>query len=64
MGLPNPRNGEVLYSSSPILNGSEAVFTCNDGYIMSGADRISCLSNPKTVHGVWSTLPPACNSER
>ena len=64
MSLPNPRNGDVMYSSSPILNGSEADFTCDEGYILSGADKISCLRNPETVHGVWSGLPPVCNSER
>lgn len=63
MSLPNPSNGEVVYSSSPSLNGSEAVFTCNEGYIMSGADRVMCLRNPETVHGVWSTVSPVCNSE-
>lgn len=52
MELPNPSNGEVVYTSR--LNGSEAFFKCNEGYILSGAKRTTCLSNPDTVLGVWS----------
>ena len=59
--LPNPSNGEVVYTSR--LNGSEALFKCSEGYILTGANKTTCLSNPDTVKGVWSADSPVCNSE-
>ena len=61
MELPNPSNGEVVYTSR--LNGSEALFKCSEGYILSGANRTTCLSNPDTVLGDWSAASPVCNSK-
>ena len=35
--------------------GSTAVYTCLDGFELSGVARISCLQT-----GYWSDLPPQC----
>ena len=59
--MPNPSNGEVIYTSR--LNGSEALFKCSEGYILNGTNRTTCLSNPVTVLGDWSADSPVCNSK-
>ena len=62
VALANPSNGKVELSLPP-LNGSVAVYSCDEGYILSGEETITCLSNLKTVPGVWSGGPPICNGE-
>ena len=62
MELPNPSNGEVVYTSR--LNGSEAFFKCSVGHILNGTNRITCLSNPDTVLGVWSAVSPVCSEDK
>ena len=63
VALANPSNGKVEFSSPP-LNGSEALYSCDEGYILSGEETVTCLSHLKTVPGVWSRDPPICNGER
>lgn len=49
--LSQPTNGEVLVSDS------EAVFTCNEGYLLVGFETITCQ------FGIWSHQPPTCERE-
>ena len=54
--LSNPENGLVNVSGEVL--GSTATYTCNNGYVLSGADLRFCL-----LGGVWSENDPTCISE-
>ncbi|XP_061166124.1 sushi, von Willebrand factor type A, EGF and pentraxin domain-containing protein 1-like [Saccostrea echinata] len=46
-------NGRVQYND--VSFGSKVTFTCNEGYILSGASSMSCLET-----GIWSSSTPIC----
>ena len=54
--LEDPENGTVIVDSLTV--GSLANFTCNSGFVISGADVLVCGPN-----GTWSDDVPTCESE-
>ena len=71
MVIVNPSNGKVELSS-PLLNGSVAVYSCDEASILGGEETvtclyITCLNNFKTVpENVVRRCPgpPICNGEK
>ena len=53
--LPRPENGAVVYRSVQV--GSVAVYSCNDGYVLSGSALRTCEGD-----GSWSGQAPVCNT--
>ena len=51
-----PQNGERFYTSRVV--GSDASFTCNEGYTLLGVRSVTCLET-----GQWSEVPPICESK-
>ena len=51
--LSNPANGAVIWTG--LTTGSNAVYTCNTGYQLSGERIRTCMSN-----GMWSGQEPTC----
>ena len=55
-------NGTVTENTANILNrpvaGSNASFTCNPGFSLSGSDPLTCQAN-----GIWSASEPTCQSK-
>ena len=51
--LVPPENGQVEFTTNV---GDTAVYTCNAGYILSGARTRLCLPG-----GVWNGSDPICN---
>lgn len=49
-----PSNGELYYED--IVYQSTMTYTCNEGYILTGAATAECLAN-----GTWSAPTPQCN---
>ena len=54
--LENPTNGQVDFTAT--FGGSIANYTCNQGYLLCGAESRICQSN-----GSWSGSPPDCISK-
>ena len=54
--LPSPSNGRVVLSGSTL--SSNAIYSCNRGFILVGVNRRVCQ-----VDGTWSGEAPTCNSE-
>ncbi len=52
--LENPLNGGVTFSDGTSF-GSVATYNCDDGFVISGNERRSCLSG-----GIWSGSDPKC----
>lgn len=52
--LDNPLNGTVTLPMERIFN-SQASYTCNEGFILTGIDNRTCQSD-----GVWSGIAPTC----
>ena len=50
-------NGRASTVFGTLLN-AVASYTCDDGYILEGAEERTCQSN-----GKWSRNEPACNRE-
>ena len=48
-----PTNGSVQYESSSF--GAMATYTCDMGYVLSGAESALCEDNRE-----WSSQPPMC----
>ena len=51
-----PDNGNTMVTSTTF--GSIVNHTCNEGYVLDGADQRECLST-----GMWSAPLPTCNSK-
>ena len=49
-----PTNGRTFGSSTNV--GAIVTHTCNEGFVLDGANRRECLSN-----GSWSEPLPSCN---
>ena len=54
--LENPTNGQVDFTET--FGGSIADYTCDQGYLLCGAESRICQSN-----GSWSESPPDCISK-
>ena len=54
--LDDPDYGQVKFISTTV--GSEAIYSCNRGFILVGKDIRECL-----INGVWSGQAPTCKSE-
>lgn len=53
-GAPGvPANGQTFGNSTTV--GSIVTHTCNEGFVLDGANRRECLSN-----GSWSEPLPSC----
>ncbi|XP_042883171.1 sushi, von Willebrand factor type A, EGF and pentraxin domain-containing protein 1-like isoform X2 [Penaeus japonicus] len=53
--LESPENGQLLDTRSMYHYGDLVRFQCNFGYVMIGADTLTCTSN-----GVWNGTLPEC----
>ena len=55
--LVDPENGKVVMTGNSVENtvGDTAVYSCDDGYSLSGVDMVICLED-----GQWSDHPPTC----
>ena len=53
--LNNPANGRVSFTET--FGGSVANYSCDQGYMLCGAENRICQSN-----GTWSGSPPECIS--
>lgn len=51
--LPSPANGNVTWFG--LTSGSEAIYTCDSGYQLTGYDYRICLDT-----GMWSGQAPNC----
>ena len=51
--LSAPENGAVMVNGWSV--GEMAVFTCNEGYELVGASKLTCQEN-----GMWDNPPPMC----
>jgi len=53
-GLPNPANGQVTTSTTTF--DSNATYSCNNGYTLSGSTTRNCLAD-----ATWSGTEPTCS---
>ena len=53
LGLPDPGNGSVNFSSTTYR--SEALYQCSEGFVLEGPRSRFCTSS-----GVWSDVEPVC----
>ena len=60
---PPPTTGDGTVEFNSTMNGSVAIYSCDEGYTLNGQEIITCLNNLDTIPGVWSDEPPMCNSE-
>lgn len=51
--LPDPENGRVFYNDT--TPGSQAIYVCNDGFSLSGAETRTCVEQDG-----WSERAPTC----
>jgi len=55
-----PDNGNTIRTS--ITFGSTVAHTCNEGFVLDGADHRECISLDG-ITGMWSPPLPTCNSK-
>ena len=55
---PSIEDGSVEFTST--LNGSLVLYSCDEGYTLTGQDNITCLTDSENILGKWSTEPPVC----
>ena len=53
--LSDPANGDVDLSEGTEF-GASAMYSCDDGYILSGTSTRNCLDT-----GLWSGVEPTCD---
>ncbi|XP_060034352.1 membrane cofactor protein-like isoform X2 [Erinaceus europaeus] len=56
--IEDPVNGRVAYRDRSRLFGSQAHFTCNEGFSLSGQNTLFCELSEN--HVKWSADPPQC----
>ena len=64
--LSVPSNGRVNYftdTTGPHDFGTVATFTCNPGFSLDGAERVTCGGDGSSPNGIWSELPPTCTGK-
>ena len=54
--LVNPANGLVSVSNTPIVPGSTATYSCDDGHRLIGGSSVRVCSND----GMWTGEEPTC----
>ena len=54
--LTDPTSGTVSINDTSRLPGTLATYTCNAGYLLSGAPQRICQDS-----GMWSGAAPVCN---
>ena len=61
-------NGEVTYSDAHVegryTEGTLAVFSCNNGYDISGDVVASCVMGVTESQGLWDELPTCIQSNQ
>ena len=59
-------NGRVVYSTtSPFSYGTEATYTCDDGFGLTRGNRIRrCGGTSSSPDGVWSGNVPTCQGSQ
>ena len=64
--LSSITNGQVVYSTtSPFNYGTEATYTCDDGFGLTGGNRIRrCRGTSSSPNGVWSGSIPTCQGSQ
>ncbi len=56
-GFPGlPLNGSLVGSSMLFEQGEDAAYSCDEGFVLFGEDKRTCLQN-----GTWSGLVPECS---
>ena len=55
-----PDNGNTTGTSTTF--GSVVTHTCDEGYVLDGANQRECIS-PDGINGTWSEPLPTCNSK-
>ena len=58
LALAPPANGSCSPKSCSGIVGDQITFTCNDGYMLHGSNKLSCLKE-----GTWSDPAPTCKGE-
>ena len=58
--LVDPDNGQVTFNDTSV--GDMAIFTCNDGFVLVGARKLTCLDGG-LVGGMWDNRAPVCIRE-
>lgn len=51
-------NGNVNNGNGPYGIGEEVTFTCNDGFVLDGENKIICQDD-----GTFSNVAPTCNGK-
>jgi len=55
-----PDNGNTIGTSTTF--GSVVTHTCNEGFVLVGANQRECIS-ADGITGMWSASLPTCNSK-
>ncbi len=57
-------NGNVQYNTEAARyeEGTEAIFSCNEGYSLSDNSTLICVNDDQLLR--WNTDPPTCQRER
>ncbi|XP_053408488.1 sushi, von Willebrand factor type A, EGF and pentraxin domain-containing protein 1-like [Mercenaria mercenaria] len=53
--LPQPTNGKIIFAQNMTTYGSNATYTCDDGYYINGSKTIHCEAS-----GHWNTDEKRC----
>ena len=63
--LSSIMNGQVIFSSaSPFSFGTEATYSCDDGYGLTSENRTrTCDGSGSSPVGVWSGSVPTCEGK-
>ncbi|XP_064384964.1 uncharacterized protein LOC135333878 isoform X2 [Halichondria panicea] len=54
-------NGMIDYESITYNFGTSAIYTCNDGFFLSGRNSRRCGGDGTSVDGMWSETAPICS---
>ena len=71
VSLNSPANGMVKYIggkpvNNSVLEGTNATFTCNQGYVLNGNQTLQCseVTAPNIFDGQWTSTEPSCAGMR
>ncbi len=59
-------NGMIGYSpdiTAPFDYGTNATYSCNDGFFLEGSEIINCDGDGSSVNGEWADDPPQCTGK-
>ena len=57
-------NGRTTYSpdtTSPFNFGTTAIYSCNEGFFLTGESTLTCGGDGSEVDGIWSDSAPVCS---